>query len=128
MALPKSQASLHCVNKAALYAIAMTLGNRIKAARERLEPKPTQREIAEKFDITDKAVSGWERDDSVPELDKMPKLARELRVPLEWLLDGIGDPPAPDDLQVRIEALSPADRVMLGLMIDALHTKRDQVA
>lgn len=111
-----------------LYPVAMTLGNRIRAARERLSPRPTQKDIGDKFGITDKAVSGWERDESAPELEKMPKLARELQVPLEWLLEGVGAPPPPDDLRVRIEALPPADRQMLGLMIETLTNKRGQVA
>ncbi len=106
----------------------MTLGKRIKAARERLNPRSTQKDIADKFGITDQAVSGWERDDSVPELDKMPRLARELKVPLDWLLEGVGDPPPPDDLKVLIEALPAAQRAWLRSMIDGLRTQQGQVA
>ena len=98
----------------------MTLGNRIKAARERLRPPVTQKQLADEFRITDKAVSGWERDEHAPDLRKLVNLAKILRVPLAWLLDGSGDPPPPEDIQVRLEALTPAERAMLSAMIDTL--------
>lgn len=106
----------------------MSLGKRIKAARIRLDPKPTQKDIGDEFGISDKAVSAWERDDTIPELERMPKLARLLAVPLVWLLEGAGDPPAPDDLAVIIDALPPADKAMLRAMIEALHKERGRVA
>jgi len=106
----------------------MTLGKRIKAARERLVPEMSQQDVADHFGITDKAVSGWETGASKPSLNKLPKLARKLRVPVAWLLEGPGDPPSPDDLQVRIEALPPGERAVLTTMIDALHSKRGEVA
>lgn len=119
---------LHCVDKAMLYAIVMTLGKRIKAARERLKPTVRQRDIGDAFGITDKAVSSWERDESIPDLDKIGKLARLLQVPIAWLIEGAGAPPPPDHLYVRIEALEPAERAMLTAIIDALPKRRGKVA
>src|SRR5258705_8322249 len=74
--------------------IEMTLGNRIKTARERLTPKVTQQEIAGAFGITVQAVSGWERDEAIPDFDKLSKLRRKLKVPLDWLVEGETPPPA----------------------------------
>jgi transcriptional regulator with XRE-family HTH domain len=128
IALLASQAMLHCPNKALLYAIDMTLGKRIRSARLRLAPKPTQQEVGDEFGITDKAVSSWERDESVPELEKAPKLARKLKVPLDWLLEGNGPPPPPDDIRVCLESLSEADRLLLNTLIQTLNKQRSDVA
>jgi transcriptional regulator with XRE-family HTH domain len=127
-ALPESQAPLHCLHKAALYNIEMTLGKRIKAARERLRPKPTQGQIGAYFGVTDKAVSGWERDQTIPELDKIADLARLLRVPCSWLLEGVGAPPPPDALEVKIESLRPSERALLAAMIETIHKERESAA
>lgn len=106
----------------------MTIGKRIKLARERLRPKPTQAQIGAAFGVTTQAVSGWERDDAIPELAKIAKLARVLQVPCAWLLEGTGEPPPPDTLEARIERLKPRERAMIGAMIDTLHRQQDDVA
>jgi transcriptional regulator with XRE-family HTH domain len=128
MALPQSQALLHCSHKALLYTVEMTLGKRIKKARERLRPKPTQTDIGNLFGISDKAVSAWERDETVPELDKIAKLAKRLQVPCLWLLDGTGEPPEPDALEVAIENLRPSERAVVSATVQALRKARDKVA
>ena len=128
MALPKSQAMLHCACQVLLYTIEMTLGKRIKAARERLRPKPTQTDIGSYFGVSDKAVSAWERDETVPELDKIAKLAKRLQVPCLWLLEGTGAPPSPDALEVVIEDLKPSERAVVNATIQALRKQRDSVA
>lgn len=106
----------------------MTLGKRIKAARERLQPKPTQTEIGAHFGVTDKAVSAWERDDTLPELEKIADLAVLLKVPCFWLLKGAGAPPHPDALEVVIEDLKPSERAIINATIQALRKHRDNVA
>lgn len=106
----------------------MTLGKRIKAARERLKPKPTQTDVGAHFGVTDKAVSAWERDETVPELDKIAKLAKLLKVPCIWLLDGAGDPPAVDAIEVSLERLNPAERALISAMIETIRKERDDVA
>lgn len=103
MALPESQASLGCPAKGALYDYAMHIGKRIKLARERLDPRPTQADIGALFGISDKAVSGWEREDSEPEPDKYAALRRKLRVTFAYLLLGSGTPPDPNDPMVQWE-------------------------
>lgn len=106
----------------------MTLGKRIKQARERLSPKPTQADIGGKFGITDKAVSAWERDETVPDLDKIAKLARILKVPSSWLLDGKGPPPAADALESVLDQLDPVDRALLEAMAQTLLQQRGAAA
>lgn len=111
-----------------LYTVEMSLGKRIKIARERLLPKPTQAEVGAHFGITDKAVSGWERDDTIPELDKIADLAVLLKVPCIWLLKGGGAPPDPDALEVSIEDLKPSERAVVRATIQALRKERNSVA
>ena len=48
----------------------------------------TQAELAERMQVTDKAVSKWERDLSCPDIQSLPKLAEVLRVSAEELLQG----------------------------------------
>jgi transcriptional regulator with XRE-family HTH domain len=122
IALVKSQATLHCTAKAKLYDIDMTLGKRIAAARRRL--KLVQTDIARHFGITGSAVSAWERDIDKPEHDRLPKLARLLRVPLSWLLEGNGDPPDPDDLEVLLDDLTPDQRRTVRAVIESFLGKR----
>ena len=128
MALHKSQALLHCPDKAVLYTVEMTLGKRIKAARERLRPKVIQADIGAHFGVTDKAVSSWERDETIPEVEKIADLAELLKVPCLWLLKGTGEPPAPDALEVEIDGLKPSERAVIKATIKAMRSERDSVA
>ncbi len=106
----------------------MTLGKRIKSARERLKPKPTQADVGNHFGISDKAVSAWERDDTQPEPDKIAKLARFLKVPAIWLLEGKGAPPSPDSLESSLERLDPASRDLVAAMVQTLLKQRGEAA
>lgn len=119
---------LHCTSKAALYHVDMTLGNRIKRARERLKPKPTQQDIADAFGISDKAVSQWERDETVPEHAKLAKLAELLHVSARWLLDGKGDPPPIDGLEALVETLSADERAAIIGVVSAMRKRPGRVA
>ncbi|MFR8103735.1 MAG: helix-turn-helix domain-containing protein [Clostridia bacterium] len=47
----------------------------------------TQNELAEKMNVTDKAVSKWERDLSCPDINTISKLADILDVSVEELLE-----------------------------------------
>jgi len=66
MALLQSQALLHCGSKAELYNDKMTLGKRIKAARERLEPKPTQTDSARRRAAVQSALSDMQTNIRAP--------------------------------------------------------------
>ena len=53
----------------------------------RKEKGLTQKELADKLNITDKAVSKWERDLTFPDTQTIPKLAEILGVSLEELMN-----------------------------------------
>lgn len=124
MALLKSQALLHCAPKAALYTVEMTLGKRIKAARERLRPKVTQPDVAAHFGVSYQAVSQWERDEDIPQVGKIADLAELLKVPCVWLLKGTGEPPPPSALESKLDTLTPSERDIIDATIDAMRRGR----
>lgn len=64
---------------------AKTMGEII--SRLRKEKEMTQAELAAKLNITDKAVSKWERDLSCPDISTIPKLAEILGISVEELLN-----------------------------------------
>jgi transcriptional regulator with XRE-family HTH domain len=128
IALPESQATLHCASKAILYAVEMSLGKRIKAARIRLKPKVTQPQIAAAFNVTVQTVSNWERGENDPDLDKVAKLARILKVPAIWLLEGKGSPPPPDALESVVDRLDPEQRALLEAMAQTMLQRRESAA
>lgn len=53
----------------------------------RKEKGMTQKELADKLNLTDKAVSKWERDVSFPDTATIPKLAEILEVSVEELMN-----------------------------------------
>ncbi len=63
----------------------ITLGQKI--AKLRKEKGLTQLELAQQLNITDKAVSKWERDLSCPDISIFSKLAEILGVSAEELLN-----------------------------------------
>lgn len=60
----------------------------------RKEKGMTQKELADKLNITDKAVSKWERDIACPDTTTIPKLAEILGVSVEELLNAKAAPAA----------------------------------
>ena len=58
---------------------------KIKEARK--ERGWTQKELAERLQITDKAVSKWERALSMPDIEMLGPISKELDIPLAELLD-----------------------------------------
>ena len=61
-----------------------TLGQKIAELRK--TKNMTQLELANKLNITDKAVSKWERDISCPDINTFPKLAEIFGVSVDELL------------------------------------------
>ena len=53
----------------------------------RKEKNMTQNDLAEKMNVTDKAVSKWERNLSCPDVNSIPKLAEILGVSVNELLN-----------------------------------------
>lgn len=58
---------------------------RIKEARK--ERGWTQKELAERLLVSDKAVSKWERAKSMPDIELLGPISKELNIPLAELLD-----------------------------------------
>ena len=61
-----------------------TLGTMISSIRK--DKKMTQLDLAEKMNVTDKAVSKWERDISCPDINSLPRLAEVLGVSVDELM------------------------------------------
>lgn len=61
-----------------------TMGETI--AQLRKNKGMTQAELAEQMNVTDKAVSKWERDISCPEIGSLPKLAEIFEVSVDELM------------------------------------------
>lgn len=57
-------------------------------AKLRKEKGFTQKELAEKLNITDKAVSKWENGKSLPDILIIPNLCKELEITINDLLNG----------------------------------------
>jgi len=62
----------------------MNLAKNLKTARKRLGM--TQEELARRIGTKQKAISGYERGVTNPKIDKIPKLARALKVSIDDLL------------------------------------------
>ena len=61
-----------------------TMGQRICTLRK--QQGLTQKQLAEQMNVTDKAVSKWERDLSCPDIASIPQLANVLGISMEELL------------------------------------------
>ena len=61
-----------------------SIGETIATLRK--EKKMTQSDLAQKMNVTDKAVSKWERGISLPDVETISKLADVLEVSVEELL------------------------------------------
>ena len=61
-------------------------GNFIKSLRK--EKKLTQKELGEKLNITDKAISKWERGLSFPDITMLNSLASFFEIDVSELLNG----------------------------------------
>lgn len=63
----------------------MTIGEKILTLRKR--QGLSQEQLADVLDVSRQAVSKWESGQSVPELDKLPRLARQFAVSIDYLVD-----------------------------------------
>ena len=62
----------------------LTLGQRIAARRKLLGM--SQESLAEHMELSRQAVSKWEADGAIPEIDKLIALAKIFDVSIDWLL------------------------------------------
>ena len=95
-----------------------TLGARIQAHRRRMGL--SQEQLAERLGVSRQAVSKWELDESLPELDKALALCRVFGVSADILLQGCEEPrpacPAGAAPQRRLMPAFGAALVVLGLV------------
>ena len=71
----------------------MTIGVRIAALRK--EHGLSQESFAEQVGVSRQAVSKWESDASVPEVDKLAQISTLFGVSIDYLIKGAPDEPAP---------------------------------
>ena len=71
----------------------MTLGNRLQRLRQR--QGLSQDALAEKLGVSRQAVSKWERDEAVPEVEKLLRLSELYGVSLDELVNGDATQSAP---------------------------------
>lgn len=105
MALLESKALLHLLAKGALYNTDMeseltTLGQRIGFIRRR--EKLTQAKVAAHLNVTPQAISGWERDESKPDLINLVAFAKLANTAVQWMLHGEGEAYISPDRHARI--------------------------
>ena len=84
----------------------------------RKEKGMTQKDIAEKLGVTDKAVSKWERDIAFPDTATIPKLAEILGVSVEELLQAKAAPvPASNGVDKIINLILKAIPLAMGVAV-----------
>ena len=86
----------------------MTLGEKIQELRRR--SSMSQDSLAEKLDVSRQAVSKWERDEAVPETDKIVRLAQVFGVSTDYLL--MEEQPLPPPQAEPRRGTSVAERIV----------------
>ena len=69
----------------------MSIGSRIYERRKELGF--TQNDLAEAVNVSFQAVSSWERDEYLPETDKLQQIAKALNTKISWLMEEDGAKP-----------------------------------
>ena len=98
-----------------------TFGSTIAALRK--EKGMTQLERAQSMGVTDKAVSKWERNLSFPDVASLPKLAEQLGVSVDELLEAktsAQEEPARSKVRPLIELVLKAVALAMGVGATAL--------
>ena len=93
-----------------------TMGQVISALRK--EKGMTQKELADKLNITDKAVSKWERDLSCPDTALIPRLAEIFGVSLEELMNAKpAQTPGHRGAEYILDIVLPAVPMAMGIAV-----------
>ncbi len=96
----------------------------------RKEKGMTQLDLARKMGVTDKAVSKWERDLSFPDVSSLPRLAEELGITVDELLEAREERPEHESATQRarplVELVLKAVALAMGVGVTAL-TIMDEV-
>lgn len=84
----------------------------------RRESGMTQKELADKLNITDKAVSKWERDLAYPDTGTIPRLAEIFGVTIEELMNAKAAPaPKPNGVSHYINLALKAVPIAMGVAV-----------
>ena len=93
-----------------------TMGEIISTLRR--ENGMTQKELADMLNITDKAVSKWERDIAYPDTQTLPKLAEIFGVSLEELMNAKASPAKETrEIDLPIDIILKAIPVAMGVAV-----------
>lgn len=96
-----------------------TIGEMISSLRK--EKGMTQNELAEKMNVTDKAVSKWERDLSCPDINTISKLANILDVSVDELLQAKKKENSNTKLKDVINLIFKAISLAMGIAVVVLN-------
>lgn len=96
-----------------------SIGKMISLLRK--EKGMTQSELAEKMNVTDKAVSKWERDLSCPDINTISKLADVLEVSVDELLQAKKKEYSNTKLKDLINLIFKAIAVAMGVAVIVLN-------
>lgn len=96
-----------------------SIGETIASLRK--EKGMTQNELAEKMNVTDKAVSKWERDLSCPDVNTISKLADILGVSVEELLKAKKKEDSSSKVQDIINLVFKAVAIAMGIAVVVLN-------
>ena len=96
-----------------------SIGETIASLRK--EKGMTQNELAEKMNVTDKAVSKWERDLSYPDINTMSKLADVLNVSVEEILKAKKQDYNNNKLRDLINLIFKATSLAMGVAVIVLN-------
>lgn len=104
----------------------MSIGRNIKTLRN--QHNMTQGELADKLNVTNKAVSSWETDRTEPNMGMIEQMCRVFQCTKTELIDGIS-PSLPtgdtdDELMQKIQTLSPEQRKDVTNYIDFILTRK----
>ncbi|MBQ9784075.1 MAG: helix-turn-helix transcriptional regulator [Clostridia bacterium] len=106
-----------------------TMGEIISTLRR--ERGMTQKELAEQLNVTDKAVSKWERDQSYPDTGTIPHLAKILGISIDELMSAKSVAPTQGhkgagylvDLILRAVPLAMGIAVIVTALFNTLDTR-----
>lgn len=81
----------------------------------------TQNELAEKMNVTDKAVSKWERDLSCPDVNTISRLAEVLDVSVEELLNAKEQRKTNSKIKDLVNLIFKAVAIAMGIAVVVLN-------
>lgn len=90
-----------------------TLGKRLLWARARAQK--SQQQVADLFEIKPQAVSQWERDLTVPSIERLERTAEFLGVDVNWIRTGAGRIFAPARVEPRVPLRGSPEAVVTTL-------------